>query len=247
VNVDGTPWTATTSTGALVWSTQDYAVNANANALRWSSLHNFRFDSDAAPAASGSVTLGLWKPGTPTSITAAAQVPGCSAPAFVSHPVSAAGCPTGTASFSASAVGSGPISYAWQLRTAAGTWQTVGNDPLPLSCAGGATGAFAYATPPFSGSVVMGIRPCPGVLSYQIRCVATDTSGCGSTTSNEATYTVCKADFNCSGGEHPLTVQDVFDFLNAWFALDPSADFNGVDGLTVQDIFDFVGAWFVGC
>ncbi len=54
----------------------------------------------------------------------------------------------------------------------------------------------------------------------------------------------CAADFNSADG---LSVQDIFDFLNAWFAADPRADFNGVDGLTVQDIFDFLNAWFAGC
>ncbi len=54
----------------------------------------------------------------------------------------------------------------------------------------------------------------------------------------------CAADFN---GDGALSVQDIFDFLGAWFAGTPSADFNGVGGLSVQDIFDFLGAWFAGC
>jgi hypothetical protein len=41
-------------------------------------------------------------------------------------------------------------------------------------------------------------------------------------------------------------VQDIFDFLNAWFAGSVAADFNG-GGLAVQDIFDFLSAWFAGC
>jgi glycosylphosphatidylinositol phospholipase D len=53
----------------------------------------------------------------------------------------------------------------------------------------------------------------------------------------------CVPDFNMSGG---LEVQDIFDYLNAWFAGDPRADFNG-GGLAVQDIFDFLNAWFAGC
>ncbi len=56
--------------------------------------------------------------------------------------------------------------------------------------------------------------------------------------------TPCPADFNGTGG---LTVQDIFDFLSAWFAGTASADFNGTGGITVQDIFDFLGAWFAGC
>ncbi len=54
----------------------------------------------------------------------------------------------------------------------------------------------------------------------------------------------CRADFNGVGG---VTVQDIFDFLVAYFANLPSADFNGVGGVTVQDIFDFLVAYFAGC
>ena len=56
--------------------------------------------------------------------------------------------------------------------------------------------------------------------------------------------TVCRADFD---GNNAVSVQDIFDFLNAWFALDPRADFNGMNGITPQDIFDFLNAWFAGC
>jgi hypothetical protein len=55
---------------------------------------------------------------------------------------------------------------------------------------------------------------------------------------------VCRADFNHSGG---LGVEDIFDFLNAWLAVDSRADFDGVNGLEVQDIFAFLNAWFAGC
>jgi hypothetical protein len=54
----------------------------------------------------------------------------------------------------------------------------------------------------------------------------------------------CRVDFNGSGG---LTVNDIFDYLNAWFAGSASADFNGTGGVTVQDIFAFLNAWFTGC
>ena len=54
----------------------------------------------------------------------------------------------------------------------------------------------------------------------------------------------CAGDFNLSGA---TTVQDVFDFLTAWFAADPRADVNNSGTVTVQDIFDFLAAWFAGC
>ncbi|HMN39971.1 MAG TPA: GC-type dockerin domain-anchored protein [Phycisphaerales bacterium] len=54
----------------------------------------------------------------------------------------------------------------------------------------------------------------------------------------------CPADFDQSGD---LSVQDIFAFLNGWFAGDPGADFDGQGGLSVQDIFEFLNAWFAGC
>ena len=54
----------------------------------------------------------------------------------------------------------------------------------------------------------------------------------------------CPADFNGVGG---VTVQDIFDFLGAWFQNDARADFNGAGGITVQDVFDYLSAWFTGC
>jgi hypothetical protein len=56
--------------------------------------------------------------------------------------------------------------------------------------------------------------------------------------------TCCPANFDRMGG---LTIQDVFAFLNAWFAGDPRCDFDGVSGLQVADIFAFLNAWFAGC
>jgi hypothetical protein len=49
VNFDGTDWTPTVAGGALTWSTSTFAANANANALRWGTTYNFRFDANSAP------------------------------------------------------------------------------------------------------------------------------------------------------------------------------------------------------
>jgi len=77
--------------------------------------------------------------------------------------------------------------------------------------------------------------------------VVISTTACGSVTSTPATLTVgtpCRADFNNSG---TVTVQDIFDFLAAYFAGSPAADFNSSGTVTVQDIFDFLAAYFAGC
>jgi hypothetical protein len=49
-------------------------VNQNANALRWGTLYNFRFDADRAPYRV-EAELGLFKPGTPTMVSGAADGP----------------------------------------------------------------------------------------------------------------------------------------------------------------------------
>ena len=54
----------------------------------------------------------------------------------------------------------------------------------------------------------------------------------------------CRADFNNSG---TVTVQDIFDFLAAYFANLAAADYNNSGTVTVQDIFDFLGGYFSGC
>lgn len=54
----------------------------------------------------------------------------------------------------------------------------------------------------------------------------------------------CPADFNGSGS---VTVQDIFDFLSAYFDNNVAADFNESGTVTVQDIFDFLNAYFAGC
>jgi len=54
----------------------------------------------------------------------------------------------------------------------------------------------------------------------------------------------CRADYNNSGS---VTVQDIFDFLRAYFANNIAADFNGRDGVSLQDVFEFLIAYFAGC
>lgn len=80
VNQSGTDWTATVGSNAITWATETFAQNQNANAIRWSTSYNFRFDAKVAPGSGlMNATVGLFKPGTPSSITAAVQYPGCPA------------------------------------------------------------------------------------------------------------------------------------------------------------------------
>ena len=60
-------WTSDQTPNALTWSTETFAQNQNANAIRWGTLYNFRFDSDRPPVA-GNATIGFFKTGTPITV-----------------------------------------------------------------------------------------------------------------------------------------------------------------------------------
>lgn len=66
---DGTDWSASVVPGSITWSTTPYAQDPNANALRWATMYNFRFDANVAPDVAP-VTLGMFKPGGATSVSA---------------------------------------------------------------------------------------------------------------------------------------------------------------------------------
>jgi hypothetical protein len=76
--LDGTDWSATIETGttghAVVWSTDSFDTNPAANALRWGTLYNFRFDADVPPA-DGALVLGLFRPGSPDTVSVTGVVP----------------------------------------------------------------------------------------------------------------------------------------------------------------------------
>ncbi|MFO1010659.1 MAG: hypothetical protein U1F29_11410 [Planctomycetota bacterium] len=95
VNFAGTDWPATRTASALTWACDPQSTDANANALRWGTTYNFRFDADVAPNT-GTLTLGLWKPGLPADVTTTGDVPGNSAfSAFCLGDGTGTACPCG--------------------------------------------------------------------------------------------------------------------------------------------------------
>ncbi|MEE9295165.1 MAG: hypothetical protein V3W34_09440 [Phycisphaerae bacterium] len=61
VAIDNAPWSWGVTLDAVVWST-------TTNPLRWGTLYNFRFDA-GAPSVDTTVTLGLFRPGTPSEVS----------------------------------------------------------------------------------------------------------------------------------------------------------------------------------
>ncbi|MCC6320701.1 MAG: multicopper oxidase domain-containing protein [Phycisphaerales bacterium] len=135
-----------------------------------------------------------------------------------------------TATLTAVAGGQPPTQYQWRRTSPDVTY------------ADGPTG---------NGSIVSGAQaPIFGIANVQFAdaghhtCTATGACG-GMAVSQTANITVfCSADFNFSGF---VTVQDLFDFLTAYFAGLPSADINENDLVSVQDIFDFLTLYFGPC
>jgi hypothetical protein len=70
-------WSSTQTASALSWSSQTFAQNQNANAIRWGTLYNFRFDADQPPQATNAM-IGFFKTGSPVLV--GIQGPTCNAP-----------------------------------------------------------------------------------------------------------------------------------------------------------------------
>jgi hypothetical protein len=68
------PWSNDYQSGttSITWNCETFAQNQNANAVRWGTLYNFRFDA-AVPPQSINATVGFFKTGSP--MTVAIQAP----------------------------------------------------------------------------------------------------------------------------------------------------------------------------
>jgi hypothetical protein len=94
-----TPWTVTQAPDSITWNTESFAQNQNANAIRWGTLYNFRFDADQPPQ-SANATVGYLKTGSPMMVAIQAPAAGASATPTPTPTATA----TSTASPTASAI-----------------------------------------------------------------------------------------------------------------------------------------------
>lgn len=161
-------------------------------------------------------------------------------PSITRHPEPAIACPSASAEFFVTTIGTGPFAHTWEVLDAT-IWRTLNVQPTILSC-GAAAAVISQNGETASISVTRCSSLGTGPQDFHVRCRVQDS--CGASTSNETIYRVCPADFDCS---NQLGIPDVFAFLNAWLSAEPRADFNGVDGLSTQDVFDFLTQWLSGC
>jgi len=71
-------WALSIGNGVIEWAGLEFSDNPNANALRWGTMFNFAFVTNAPPVM-GEATLGLFRPITPDAVQVPVLVPGQSA------------------------------------------------------------------------------------------------------------------------------------------------------------------------
>jgi len=74
-----TPWAVDQETSSVTWSSETLAQNQNANAIRWGTSYNFRFDANQPPQTANA-TVGFFKTGSPMTVEIQAPGPGAGTP-----------------------------------------------------------------------------------------------------------------------------------------------------------------------
>ena len=94
-----TPWAVDQSVGSITWSTETFATTQNANAIRFGTLYNFRFDANQPPQ-SVNATVGFFKRGSPMMVAIQAPAGGTPTP---TPTATATATPTATATVTSTA------------------------------------------------------------------------------------------------------------------------------------------------
>ena len=162
-------------------------------------------------------------------------------PQITGQPAAATACRTNAASFTIQTTGGPPDSFQWQWFPPHGSSTLTVVDGANTNPSTGLTEFTAAGSRSPTLSLTNFANTAQNGSLIGIACRLDN--ACGTTFSDFASLLVCPADFNCDGH---VTVQDVFDYLAAWFSRSPNADFNNSGSVTVQDIFDFLRAWFAG-
>ena len=96
------PWTPSTGPDLASWSTETFAQNPNANALRWGTLYNFRFRAGTPPTPVNA-TIGFFKTGAPIFVPVLSSASGDCQPSPTPTATPSIPPPTPTATATATA------------------------------------------------------------------------------------------------------------------------------------------------
>jgi predicted extracellular nuclease len=108
-----------------------------------------------------------------------------------------------------------------------------GCTPTTIVCCRGAT-----------CSIVAVAGDCSAPASPVVGTQISSASSCGVSNAPTPATGCCFADFNKIGG---VTIDDIFIYLNAWFATSEFANVGTPGTPNIDDIFIFLNAWFAGC
>jgi hypothetical protein len=161
---------------------------------------------------------------------------------IVTQPADAQAC-NGHATFGVGVAGPGLCTFQWQIKTGAATWVALSAAPVSLPC-----GGSAAASAPAAAQTDVSVTACPGVSAYQVRCVVS--GGCGGATSNEATYSICYANCDCSTVTPRLNTGDFTCFLQKYAAQEPYANCDNSTTeptLNTGDFTCFLQRYAAGC
>jgi len=163
-----TPWDVdTTDPDFITWNTQTFAQNQSANAIRWGTLYNFRFDADQAPSPT-TATVGYFKTGSPMGVSIQAPggvpTPSPTPTPSITPPPTPSPTPTATATATATVPPSpsptpsdgGPSPTPTQTPTA-----TVTPTPTPTATATATSTTTPPPTPTATATATSTPRPSP--------------------------------------------------------------------------------------
>ncbi len=228
-----TDWTFANGGGAASWSTQTFAQNVNANALRWGTGYSFRFDANIGPTT-GTLTLGMFKTGASVAVNniqvPAVPPPPTPGPFNLSSPASG------------STVGSLTPTLSWSASSGADTYEVVvATDSGLTSVVASASGlpGTSWAVP--AASLVNGTTYHWGVTAF---------NGAGRTGSTPGSWSfltppACVGDLNNDGSTN---VSDLTIFLaNFGTSVTPNTngDLDGNGNVNVSDLTIFLASF--GC
>ena len=97
-----TPWSVTQTADAITWNSETFVQNQNANAIRWGTLYNFRFDADQPPE-DANATVGFFKTGSPMMVAIEAPAAGATPTPTPTATATATATPTATPTATATA------------------------------------------------------------------------------------------------------------------------------------------------
>jgi hypothetical protein len=83
------PWTPAQTSSEINWSTETFAQNQNANAIRFATMYNFRFDSNRPPQPV-MATIGFFKNGSPITVEIMAPISDSASPTPTPAPLAQA-------------------------------------------------------------------------------------------------------------------------------------------------------------